>query len=62
MLDLMVKIMLTLWLLTGVLFPSAVLIWPNVNTAPTWAPYVVLVLLATTAVWTVLTAFAGIWL
>lgn len=61
MIESMVKIMLTLWLLTVAVFPTAVMIWPNVHTAPTWAPYVVLVLLATTAGWTMLTLFAAIW-
>lgn len=62
MLDLMVKIMLTLWLLTAVLFPAAVLQWPDVNRVPALVLCGITVLIMSTAGWTVLTAFAAIWL
>lgn len=59
--DLMVRIMLTLCLLTVVLFPAAVMAWPNVDSAPSWAVFGVGILIFSTFAWTVLTALVVIW-
>lgn len=58
---LMVKIMLTLCLLTAVVFPVAVMTWPNVDRAPSWAVFGVGILIISTFAWTVLTALVVIW-